>query len=90
MLRVSLRSLLGRKVRLLMSTFAIVLGVSFVVGTLVFSDTLQRSFDSIFASSAGDVVVRPDGQGGGPPGSRTVPGDVVDELARSAHSAHSS
>ena len=81
MLRVSLRSLLGRKVRLLMSTFAIVLGVSFVVGTLVFSDTLQRSFDSIFASSAGDVVVRPDGQGGGPPGSRTVPGDVVDELA---------
>jgi putative ABC transport system permease protein len=80
-LRVSLRSLLGRKVRLLMSTFAIVLGVSFVVGTLVFSDTLQRSFDSIFASSAGDVVVRPDGQGGGPPGSRTVPGDVVDELA---------
>ncbi len=73
MLRVSLRSLLGRKVRLLMSTFAIVLGVSFVVGTLVFSDTLQRSFDSIFASSAGDVVVRPDGQGGGPPGSRTVP-----------------
>jgi len=80
-LRVSLRSLLGRKVRLLMSTFAIVLGVSFVVGTLVFSDTLQRSFDSIFASSAGDVVVRPDGQGGGPPGSRTVPGDVVAELA---------
>ena len=81
MLRVSLRSLLGRKVRLLMSTFAIVLGVSFVAGTLVFSDTLQRSFDSIFASSTGDVVVRPAGAGGSQLGARTVPDDVVAELA---------
>ena len=43
MFRAALKSLLGRKVRLLMSTFAIVIGVSFVVGTLVFSDTLSRS-----------------------------------------------
>ena len=33
MFRAALKSLLGRKVRLLMSTFAIVLGVAFVVGT---------------------------------------------------------
>ena len=42
MLRAAWKSLLGRKVRLLMSTFAIVLGVAFVAGTLIFTDTLQQ------------------------------------------------
>jgi putative ABC transport system permease protein len=59
MLRAAWKSLLGRKLRLLMSTFAIVLGVAFVAGTLVFTDTLSRSFTAIFASSVGDVVVTP-------------------------------
>ena len=59
MLRATLKSLLGRKVRLLMSTFAIVLGVAFVGGSLIFSDTLGRSFTALFASTVGDVVVRP-------------------------------
>ena len=40
MLKAAIKSLLGRKLRLLMSTFAIVLGVAFVGGSLVFSDTL--------------------------------------------------
>ncbi len=83
MIRAALKSLLGRKLRLLMSTFAIVLGVAFVVGTLIFSDTLNRSFTSLFASTVGDVVVRP--AGGQAPGgglsTRTVPGDLVDRLA---------
>ena len=61
MIRAALKSLLGRKVRLLMSTFAIVLGVAFVAGSLVFSDTLSRSFTALFASTVGDVVVRPAG-----------------------------
>ena len=61
MIRAALKSLLGRKVRLLMSTFAIVLGVAFVAGSLVFSDTLSRSFTALFASTVGDVVVRPEG-----------------------------
>ena len=52
---------MGRKLRLLMSTFAIVLGVAFVAGSLVFSDTLGRSFTALFASTVGDVVVRPEG-----------------------------
>ena len=42
MFRATLKSLLGRKLRLLMSTFAIVLGVAFVGGSLIFSDTLGR------------------------------------------------
>lgn len=53
MLRAALESLLGRKLRLLMSTFAIVLGVAFVAGTLIFTDTLNRSFTSLFASTVG-------------------------------------
>lgn len=83
MIRAALRSLLARKLRLVMSTFAIVLGVAFVVGTLIFSDTLNRSFTALFASTVGDVVVRPVGgttEAGGP-SSATLPAALVDELA---------
>ena len=40
MLRVTLRNLLARKLRLAMSGFAIVLGVAFVAGSFIFTDTL--------------------------------------------------
>src|SRR4051812_11412172 len=81
MLRVSWKSLLGRKVRLLMSTFAIVLGVAFVGGSLIFSDTLGRSFTALFASTVGDVVVRPaDGNTNGGPSSVAIPASVADGL----------
>jgi len=82
MIRAALKSLLGRKVRLLMSTFAIVLGVAFVVGSLVFSDTLNRSFTALFASTVGDVVVRPVGGTTvtGEPSTKTIPASVVDRL----------
>jgi putative ABC transport system permease protein len=83
MLRAAWKSLLGRKVRLVMSTFAIVLGVAFVAGTLVFTDTLSRSFTAIFASSVGDVVVTPKGAqtADGAPTTRTVPASLVPTLA---------
>ncbi len=82
MIRASLKSLLARKVRLLMSTFAIVLGVAFVVGSLVFSDTLNRSFTALFASTVGDVVVRPEGGTtvNGQPSTKTIPASVVARL----------
>ncbi len=82
MLRAALKSLLGRKVRLLLSTFAIVLGVAFVAGSLVFSDTLSRSFTALFQSTVGDVVVRPEGAGDvrNGPSTRTVPASVLADL----------
>ncbi len=82
MLRAALKSLLGRKVRLLLSTFAIVLGVAFVAGSLIFSDTLSRSFTALFASTVGDVVVRPEGSGDlrNGPSTRTVPASVLADL----------
>src|SRR5262245_15857447 len=85
MIRASLKSLLARRVRLLLSTFAIVLGVAFVTGILMFSDTVQRSFTALFDSTVGDTVVRPttpDLEGGGPiVSTETVPASLVPQLA---------
>src|ERR1700754_2569001 len=59
MLRATLKSLLARKVRLVLSGLAVVLGVMFVAGSFVLTDPLSRSFDSIFsdAYSQTDVTV---------------------------------
>ncbi len=59
MRRVALRGLLGRKLRSVLSALAIVIGVSMISGTLVLTDTIDRAFHSIFATSyAGtDAVV---------------------------------
>ncbi|GAA1893742.1 ABC transporter permease [Asanoa iriomotensis] len=59
MLRATLKSLLARKVRLILSGLAVILGVMFVAGSFVLTDTLSRSFDSIFsdAYSQTDVTV---------------------------------
>ncbi|MFK3985267.1 ABC transporter permease [Micromonospora sp. NPDC050397] len=51
MLRATLKSLLARKVRLVLSGLAVVLGVMFVAGSFVLTDTLGRSFDSVFSDA---------------------------------------
>ena len=51
MWRATLKSLLGRKLRLVLSGLAVVLGVMFVAGAFVVTDTLGRSFDAVFASA---------------------------------------
>ncbi|MEV4708078.1 ABC transporter permease [Actinoplanes sp. NPDC049316] len=51
MLRATLKSLLARKLRLILSGLAVVLGVMFVAGAFVVTDTLSRSFDAVFASA---------------------------------------
>ncbi|GIE74470.1 ABC transporter [Actinoplanes philippinensis] len=59
MLRATLKSLLARKLRLVLSGLAVILGVMFVSGALVLTDTLNRTFDSIFSDvyAATDVSV---------------------------------
>ncbi|MDG4797425.1 ABC transporter permease [Micromonospora sp. WMMD1082] len=57
MFRATLKSLLARKVRLVLSGLAVVLGVMFVSGAFVLTDTLGRSFDQIFAEAYEDVDV---------------------------------
>lgn len=49
MLRATLKSLLSRKLRLFLSGIAVILGVMFVSGAFVLTDTLNRSFDNLFA-----------------------------------------
>ncbi|MEV4695846.1 FtsX-like permease family protein [Micromonospora echinospora] len=57
MLRATLKSLLARKLRLLLSGLAVVLGVMFVSGAFVLTDTLGRSFDAVFADAYAEVDV---------------------------------
>ncbi len=47
MLRVTLKGLLARKLRLALTALAIIVGVTFVTGTLVLGDTLNRTFNSL-------------------------------------------
>ncbi|MFD6757083.1 ABC transporter permease [Micromonospora gifhornensis] len=57
MFRATLKSLLARKVRLMLSGLAVVLGVMFVSGAFVLTDTLGRTFDQIFADAYEEVDV---------------------------------
>ncbi|MFC5729869.1 MULTISPECIES: ABC transporter permease [Nocardioides] len=59
MLRLTLRNLFARKVRLLMSGLAVILGVAFLSGVLVFSNGLSSTFDGIINGSTPDGSVRP-------------------------------
>jgi putative ABC transport system permease protein len=61
MLRFTLRNVLARKVRLVLSAIAIVLGVGFLSGSLVFTDTMAKSFDNIIGGSIPDASVRLNG-----------------------------
>ena len=51
MIKVALKGLLGRKLRAALTALAIVLGVAMVSGTFVLTDTIQKAFDGVFASS---------------------------------------
>jgi putative ABC transport system permease protein len=58
-IRVTLKGLLGRKLRLLLTLLAIVMGVGMVSGTYVLSDTINSSLRSLFAGvyANSDAVV---------------------------------
>jgi putative ABC transport system permease protein len=47
----ALRGLLGRKLRTILTAFAIVLGVATVSGTYVLTDSIDKAFDAIFFDS---------------------------------------
>jgi putative ABC transport system permease protein len=60
MLKVSLRNLLVNKLRLLLTIAAVTVGVTFVSGTFVLSDTMVKAFDELYTglTSGTDVVVK--------------------------------
>ncbi|MEV7319633.1 ABC transporter permease [Streptomyces sp. NPDC093970] len=85
MLKATLRSFLAHKGRLLLSALAIVLSVAFVAGSLIFSDTVTRTFDRLFASTSADVTVEPkeDLRSSVPTGAvQTVPAALRERVAR--------
>ncbi|MEU1041173.1 FtsX-like permease family protein [Streptomyces sp. NPDC005907] len=84
MLKATLRSFLAHKGRLLLSALAVVLSVAFVAGSLIFSDTVTRTFDRLFASTSADVTVSPreDLESRIPSGATpTVPASLADRVA---------
>src|SRR3954466_10802548 len=80
MIAVALKGLAARKVRALLTAFAIVIGVTMVSGTLVLTDTIQRGFDGVFGASyqqtdaviAGKQIVK-----GSQSGAATVPESLL-------------
>ncbi|MFE9257044.1 ABC transporter permease [Streptomyces sp. NPDC006879] len=60
-LKTSLRNFLAHKGRMALSAVAVLLSVAFVSGTLVFTDTMNTTFDKLFALSAADVTISPKG-----------------------------
>ncbi len=57
MFRISLKSILGRKARLVLTSLAVILGTAFLSGTSIFSATLDRTFNNLFQ----DVFANIDG-----------------------------
>ena len=74
MLSLALRGVAARKLRAFLTAAAIFFGVAMVAGTLILTDTINNSFDNIFADANArtDVTVKPtetveDSRGGEPP-----------------------
>ncbi|MFB6712490.1 MULTISPECIES: ABC transporter permease [unclassified Streptomyces] len=57
--KTSRRNFFAHKGRMALSAVAVLLSVAFVCGTLVFTDTMNTTFDKLFAATAADVTVRP-------------------------------
>ncbi len=60
MLAATLRGMVAHKLRLVLTTASIALGVAFLAGTLILTDTMKLAFDQLFGKigSGTDAVVR--------------------------------
>jgi putative ABC transport system permease protein len=73
MIGVALKGLAARKVRALLTAFAVVIGVAMVSGTFILTDTMQKSFSGLFDASfdktdavvSGKEIVKDSTSGGG-------------------------
>lgn len=86
MLRLSVRTLLSHKLRSAMTALAVVVGVGFVVGSFVVTDTLRRAVDDLFETiTTVDVSVRAEPVlqtgGGGPASTGRIPADLEQAVA---------
>jgi putative ABC transport system permease protein len=60
MFKTTIKGILAHKVRLALTAVAIILGVSFMAGTFMLTDTIKTAFDNLFAQTAvgRDTTVR--------------------------------
>ena len=88
MFRVALASVLGNKIRLALTALAIVIGVAFVSGSFVLTDSIDRAFGGLLAevNEGTDLYVNgvsevdPGFLGDQPGAGPTVPAEVADEV----------
>src|SRR5689334_21431884 len=86
MWKASLRSVVAHRLRLALSATAVLLGVAFVAGSLVFTSTISTAFDKLFDQISADVTVShrtsfDSNVPGQENGATTVPRDLVDKIA---------
>ena len=83
MIKLAFKGLLARKLRTALTGFAVVLGVAFVAGTFIFTDTIDASFKDLFerTSKGTDVSVQSklavEADFAAPP---TMPGDTLERV----------
>ncbi|MBO3752302.1 ABC transporter permease [Streptosporangiaceae bacterium NEAU-GS5] len=58
--KLTLRNLAAHKLRLALTAIAVILGTSFIAGTLIYADTTNKAFDELFneGTKTSDVVVQ--------------------------------
>jgi putative ABC transport system permease protein len=85
MAKVAFRGLFARKLRLALTTLAVVLGTTLIAGTYVFTDSINSAFDTIFSVSNKNVdaaitphkTIDTSDNGGTQP---TLPASVLEEV----------
>jgi putative ABC transport system permease protein len=84
MFKATLKSLLSRKLRLVLSGLAVVLSVMFMSAAFVLGDTLGRSFDALFSDvytyTQLQVAHPAEDTNQGPAPAKPLPASVVDEV----------
>lgn len=89
-MKTSMRNFYAHKGRMALSAVAVLLSVAFVCGTLVFTDTMNTTFDKLFAATSSDVTVSAKGasdtgettsDNGKPP---VMPASVLGEVRKAA------
>ncbi|MET9445565.1 ABC transporter permease [Streptomyces cinerochromogenes] len=87
-LKTSMRNFVAHKGRMALSAIAVLLSVAFVCGTLVFTDTMNTTFDQLFQATSSDVQVSAKGSSDtGETTSRTgkppvLPASVVGQIRK--------
>jgi putative ABC transport system permease protein len=58
-IRAALRNVVTHKVRLALTVLTVSLGIAFIAGTSIFTDSLRASFDALVAQPRPDVLITP-------------------------------